>query len=73
MSFQVTRILFSYQVAAFSDGHVKVFELLDPIGMTNWQLQVMVLVPCVYLCFEITFFFSLSVLQNFFISLLEIR
>lgn len=26
-------------VAAFSDGHVKVFELLDPFGMTNWQLQ----------------------------------
>ncbi|KAI5655354.1 hypothetical protein M9H77_32541 [Catharanthus roseus] len=26
-------------VAAFSDGHVKVFELLDPFEMTNWQLQ----------------------------------
>ncbi|KAL3499245.1 hypothetical protein ACH5RR_038338 [Cinchona calisaya] len=26
-------------VAAYSDGHVKVFEILDPLDLTNWQLQ----------------------------------
>ncbi|CAJ2667293.1 unnamed protein product [Trifolium pratense] len=26
-------------VAAYSDGHVRVFELLDPLELTNWQLQ----------------------------------
>ncbi|XP_059643233.1 protein SEH1 [Cornus florida] len=26
-------------VAAYSDGHVKVYELLDPLELTNWQLQ----------------------------------
>lgn len=28
------------KVAAYSDGHVRVFELLDPLELTNWQLQV---------------------------------
>ncbi|KAE8683854.1 WRKY transcription factor 53 family protein [Hibiscus syriacus] len=27
-------------VAAYSDGFVKVFELLDPLELKNWQLQV---------------------------------
>ncbi|GAU23002.1 hypothetical protein TSUD_297470 [Trifolium subterraneum] len=26
-------------VAAYSDGHVRVFELLDPLELSNWQLQ----------------------------------
>ncbi|KAJ7945025.1 protein SEH1 [Quillaja saponaria] len=26
-------------VAAYSDGHVKVYELLDPLELNNWQLQ----------------------------------
>ncbi|GAY39260.1 hypothetical protein WN944_012886 [Citrus x changshan-huyou] len=26
-------------VAAYSDGHVKVYELLDPLILKNWQLQ----------------------------------
>lgn len=26
-------------VAAYSDGHVKVYELLDPLELKNWQLQ----------------------------------
>nr|BAJ10726.1 WD40 repeat nucleoporin similar to SEH1 [Lotus japonicus] len=26
-------------VAAYSDGHMKVFELLDPLELKNWQLQ----------------------------------
>lgn len=26
-------------VAAYSDGHMRVFELLDPLELTNWQLQ----------------------------------
>ncbi|XAR55123.1 hypothetical protein NMG60_11030522 [Bertholletia excelsa] len=26
-------------VAAYSDGHVKVYELLDPLELSNWQLQ----------------------------------
>ncbi|WRX19321.1 hypothetical protein QQP08_011808 [Theobroma cacao] len=27
------------QVAAYSDGFVKIFELLDPLELKNWQLQ----------------------------------
>ncbi|KAJ4711920.1 Protein transport protein SEC13 [Melia azedarach] len=26
-------------VAAYSDGHVKIYELLDPLELKNWQLQ----------------------------------
>ncbi|XP_062074533.1 protein SEH1 [Humulus lupulus] len=26
-------------VAAYSDGHIKVYELLDPLELKNWQLQ----------------------------------
>ncbi|CAL0311399.1 unnamed protein product [Lupinus luteus] len=26
-------------VAAYSDGHVRVYELLDPLELNNWQLQ----------------------------------
>ncbi|GAV65791.1 WD40 domain-containing protein [Cephalotus follicularis] len=26
-------------VAAYSDGHVRIFELLDPLELNNWQLQ----------------------------------
>ncbi|KAL7206704.1 hypothetical protein ACSBR2_019425 [Camellia fascicularis] len=26
-------------VAAYSNGHVKVYELLDPLELKNWQLQ----------------------------------
>lgn len=32
------------QVAAYSDGHVKVYELLDPLILKNWQLQVTVII-----------------------------
>ncbi|KAF2313436.1 hypothetical protein GH714_010995 [Hevea brasiliensis] len=27
------------QVVAYSDGHVKIYELLDPLELKNWQLQ----------------------------------
>ncbi|XP_024026951.1 protein SEH1 isoform X2 [Morus notabilis] len=27
-------------VAAYSDGHIRVYELLDPLELKNWQLQV---------------------------------
>ncbi|RVW43179.1 Protein SEH1 [Vitis vinifera] len=30
---------FSHQVSAYSDGHVKVYELLDPLELKSWQLQ----------------------------------
>lgn len=28
------------QVAAYSDGYLRVFELLNPLELKNWQLQV---------------------------------
>ncbi|EXC02929.1 Nucleoporin seh1 [Morus notabilis] len=27
-------------VAAYSDGHIRVYELLDPLELKNWQLQI---------------------------------
>lgn len=32
--------LFFFQIAAFSDGHIKVYELTDPLDLKSWQLQV---------------------------------
>lgn len=32
--------LLHMQVVAYSDGQVKIFELLDPLNLKNWQLQV---------------------------------
>ncbi|KAE9459606.1 hypothetical protein C3L33_08492, partial [Rhododendron williamsianum] len=32
-------IAFIVEVAAYSDGHLKVYELLDPLELKNWQLQ----------------------------------
>lgn len=31
------------QVAAYSDGHIRVYELLDPLELKNWQLQVILI------------------------------
>lgn len=31
------------QVAAYSDGHVRIYELLDPLELKNWQLQVILI------------------------------
>jgi hypothetical protein len=28
------------QITAYSDGHVKIFELLDLVDLDKWQLQV---------------------------------
>lgn len=35
--------MLALQVTAYSDGHVKVYELLDPLELKNWQLQVIVM------------------------------
>lgn len=29
-----------FQIAAFSDGYIKVYELMDPLDLKSWQLQV---------------------------------
>jgi hypothetical protein len=41
--FQIMAFLLYFvleQITAYSDGHVKIFELLDLVDLDKWQLQV---------------------------------
>lgn len=38
--YNAVALLHHMQVVAYSDGQAKIFELLDPLNLNNWQLQV---------------------------------